>query len=83
MYTWTGPWWSPPMASLEQERSPGCWCISTVMVEPAATLHLPCGEDGLALQAKLLDVTSETGLLDEGRRAHVEPCWGVLVSLPF
>jgi hypothetical protein len=64
------------MASLEHERSPGCWCISTVMVEPAATVHLPFADDGFALQAKLDDDTSETGLFDEGRRAHVEPCWG-------
>lgn len=34
-----GPSWLPPIASFEQDRSPGCWCISTATLDPAATEH--------------------------------------------
>lgn len=65
------------MASLAHDRSPGCWCISTVTVAPAATAHLPAAGDVPALQAMSAEVTLVTGELLRGRRAQDEPFAGV------
>jgi hypothetical protein len=73
------------MASLAQERSLGCWCISTVTMSPAEMEQVDSAGEGEALQRMSLEETSCTGELDRGRRAQVVPwsspliqsCWKV------
>lgn len=64
----TGPSWFPPIASVEQDLSPGCWCISTPTVDPAATVQSEAaGVFPLPLQAMVLAVLPKVRLLADGQ----------------
>ena len=65
------------MASLAQERSPFYWCISTVTVPPAGTLHFEAAGPWFALQRMSLLATEVTGLFPFGSLAHVDWYRGV------
>lgn len=51
----------------------GCWCISTVTVEPAFTAHFAAALEEPALQAMSVERTFVTGELLAGNRAHWAP----------
>lgn len=51
----------------------GCWCISTVTVEPAFTAHFAAALEEPALQAMSVERTFVTGELLAGSLAHWAP----------